>query len=109
MGLYFSSGSYVTNILRLIALPDSVKSAIQHNLISEGHARALLGLDDKTKIDDVLKDVIDGKLSVREVEQMVFSLNNKAEQLSILTEDEDVGVFIKFLRKFLNSVMVVTG
>ncbi len=84
MGLYFSSGSYVTNILRLIALPDSVKSAIQHNLISEGHARALLGLDDKTKIDDVLKDVIDGKLSVREVEQILFQpLNYEILQIQV--------------------------
>ncbi len=90
--LFGKSRSSVTNILRLIALPDSVKSAIQHNLISEGHARALLGLDDKTKIDDVLKDVIDGKLSVREVEHMVFDLNNKAEQLSILTAEEEGAV-----------------
>ena len=88
--LFGKSRSAITNILRLIALPDSVKRAIQHHLIAEGHARALLGLDNKAKIDELLTEVIDSKLSVREVEQKVIALNNSVEQLTMLSSTEEV-------------------
>ncbi len=88
--LFGKSRSAVTNILRLIGLPDSVKRAIQHNLISEGHARALLGLDDKAQMDVMLAEIIDAKLSVREVEHKVSLLNNNSEQLSILSSEEEL-------------------
>tara|TARA_Y100001970_G_C14251405_1_gene872138 strand:- start:4127 stop:5008 length:882 start_codon:yes stop_codon:yes gene_type:complete len=88
--LFGKSRSAVTNLLRLISLPDNVKSAIQHNLISEGHARALLGLDNKANIGDLLKQIIDDRLSVRDVENKVASFNNQTEQLSMLSSEEEV-------------------
>ncbi len=88
--LFGKSRSAVTNILRLISLPDTVKSAIQHNLISEGHARALLGLDNKSKMGVLLSQIIDEKLSVRDVEYKVSMLNNETEQLSMLSSEDEV-------------------
>lgn len=88
--LFGKSRSAVTNILRLISLPEDVKLAVEQNLIAEGHARALLGLDNKDRMSELLAQIIDNGWSVREVEQKVAELNGLTEQLSMLSEDEDV-------------------
>lgn len=61
----------VTNTLRLLAAPDGVQAALAGGEITEGHARALLGLG--TSADQLvgLRHVIDRGLSVRQTEEMV--------------------------------------
>lgn len=65
------SRSAVANRLRLLTLPEPVLIALEDKDITEGHARALLGLDDKTKITFFLTQIIDKSLSVRETENAV--------------------------------------
>jgi len=65
----------VANALRLLRLPDVVKSVLASGQISEGHARALLGLeDDHEAMKRVLKAVIKRYLSVRQTEELVRRL-----------------------------------
>ncbi|MBN1933963.1 MAG: ParB/RepB/Spo0J family partition protein [Anaerolineae bacterium] len=66
----------VANALRLLRLPDFVKNVLVADQISEGHARALLGLeDDQEAIKLVLKRVIGQRLSVRQTEELVRRLS----------------------------------
>ncbi len=69
----------VTNTLRLLALPDQVKSALAGNEISEGHARALLGLESAEMQVAAARDVVKRGLSVRETEEYVRRLNEAAQ------------------------------
>ncbi len=62
------SRSYVTNLLRLLKLPDDIKHMVERGDISAGHARALLGRENATEL---AKQVIDDGLSVRDIEGLV--------------------------------------
>ena len=70
--------STVTNFLRLLKLPPEVQVAIRDDFISMGHARAIINIDDKAKQLVILKEIIDKDLSVRQVEELVRSLNTKS-------------------------------
>ncbi|MCW2315087.1 ParB family chromosome partitioning protein [Rhodoblastus acidophilus] len=68
------SRSYVTNTLRLLKLPDSVRSYVVDGRISAGHARALLSLDDPTAM---VERIVNEGLSVRDVERLVAEGDEK--------------------------------
>jgi len=70
------SRSSVANTLRLLDHADEVLEAVLHEKISEGHARALLGLKNKNNIEFLLKDIIKKNLSVRGTERKVRMSNN---------------------------------
>lgn len=65
----------VTNSLRLLKLPDEIKDALLGARITEGHARALLMLDDAEAQVDVLQTIIKKRLSVRQAEELARRRN----------------------------------
>jgi len=69
------SRSAVTNTLRLMSLPQQVRELVSDDFLSQGHARALLGINDKSKICDAADTVISKRMSVRETEKLVKSIN----------------------------------
>lgn len=66
----------VTNYLRLLKLPPDIQIALRDNVISMGHARALINIDTIEKQLDVFKEVVAKELSVRKVEELVRNLQN---------------------------------
>lgn len=70
----------VANALRLLKLPEEVQDMIKNNLISSGHARALLGFENEELVIQNAKRIVKEDLSVREVENMVKKLK-KAPKL----------------------------
>lgn len=73
------SRAAIANALRLLELPDEVISLVGHKSLSAGHARALLGLNDKTLIPDTAKTIVDHELSVRAAEELIKKLNSEPE------------------------------
>ena len=71
------SQSAVANKLRLLSLPDAIQNALLKEQISERHARALINVPDTKKQKDLLKKIIDNKLSVRAVEEEIKKLYPK--------------------------------
>jgi ParB family chromosome partitioning protein len=67
----------VTNTLRLLKLPDSVKNALIERRISEGHARALLALSTGEAQSAALRSVLAQDLNVRQTEQLVRKLSGE--------------------------------
>ena len=61
----------VANAIRLLRLPDEVQEMVKNNLISPGHARALLGFESQELIIQTAKRIVKEDLSVREVETLV--------------------------------------
>ena len=74
------SRSAVTNTLRLMALPERVRGLVSDEFLSAGHARALLGLADKSRIEETADEIITKKLSVRETEKLVRQMNAAQEK-----------------------------
>ncbi len=64
----------VTNALRLLRLPDAVKALVSEGELTEGHARALLGLDDDELIERAAEQVTQRGLNVRQTEELVRRL-----------------------------------
>jgi len=67
----------VTNILRLLKLPAEVQAMLHEGRLSEGHARALLGLEDAARIRKLAETAATDGWSVREVEQKVRHLSGR--------------------------------
>ena len=72
--------STITNMLRLLHLPQFVKSDIIEGVLSEGHGRALLKLvDDPLKIREIRDIIINKNLSVRQTEQLVRNVSASSQ------------------------------
>jgi ParB family chromosome partitioning protein len=65
------SRAAVTNTLRLVQLPEGIQGLLGEGRISEGHARALLGLESEEQMTALARKVADEKLSVRKTEELV--------------------------------------
>lgn len=70
----------VTNTLRLLNLPPIAQKALLDAKISEGHARALLGLPNTRSIEAALDSILSLNLNVRQTEALVSKLQGKAER-----------------------------
>tara|TARA_B100000575_G_scaffold206996_1_gene168367 strand:+ start:215 stop:1048 length:834 start_codon:yes stop_codon:yes gene_type:complete len=67
------SSSHVSNILRLLELDDEIKNLVVNGKLSMGHARALIGVPNAL---EKAKEIIDKKLSVRQVENITSKFKN---------------------------------
>ncbi|MGW8159850.1 MAG: ParB/RepB/Spo0J family partition protein [Desulfoprunum sp.] len=99
--------STITNMLRLLHLPQFVKSDIIEGVLSEGHGRALLKLvDDPLKIREIRDIIINKNLSVRQTEQLVrhvsVSSASKNKQKN-LKENEIPGTYCTTLTNQLTN------
>ncbi|OGG19945.1 hypothetical protein A3E72_04975, partial [Candidatus Gottesmanbacteria bacterium RIFCSPHIGHO2_12_FULL_43_26] len=65
------SPAYVSNTLRLLALPDAIKDGLISQDVTEGHARAIAGLTDTRLMVDAYKQILTDGSSVRRTEDMV--------------------------------------
>jgi ParB family chromosome partitioning protein len=68
----------ISNTMRLLNLPASVQSRVASGVISAGHARALLGLENEAEIDRLAKRIVAEGLSVRAVEEIIAATSPKA-------------------------------
>lgn len=64
------SKSSISNTLRLLELPDEIQNAVQFGQLTEGHARALLMVNEAIERDKLFRLALDRKLSVRDVESL---------------------------------------
>ena len=74
------SRTAVTNSMRLLKLSEEVQGLLIENLISSGHARALLAVEDKDLQYDLAQRIMDEKLSVREIEKIIKDLNKPKKE-----------------------------
>lgn len=73
------SRAAVTNSIRLLKLSDEVQQMVIDDMISTGHARALLAVEDHEEQYTLAQQIFDEKLSVRDVEKLVKNLHKPAK------------------------------
>jgi len=71
------SSSFVSNTMRLLILPDAVKDGLISGLITEGHARALLGIPDVKEMIEVYKILLKESANVRRAEDLARRVKEK--------------------------------
>ena len=73
------SRTAVTNSMRLLKLSDKVQQMIIDEMISTGHARAILSIEDPEEQYNIAQKIFDEKLSVREVEKLMKNMGKPAK------------------------------
>lgn len=79
----------VTNSMRLLKLDERVQKMIIDDMISAGHARALLAITDSEKQYTIAMKVFDDKLSVRETEKLIKNLDKQVKPKVNTTPEND--------------------
>lgn len=97
------SRSAVTNSIRLLKLSDEVQQMIVDDMISTGHARALLAIEDAEEQYTVAQRIFDEKLSVRDVEKLVKNLHKPAKPKK--PSDETMKIIYQDLEEKLKRVL----
>lgn len=100
----------VANKIRLLSLPEDLRKGLLENKISEGHARALLGLKSEDTMMATYKVILRDHLSVRAVEELVRRLNkgqmkNKKKTNRVL-DDETIQLENNLKSKFGKEVVL---
>ncbi|NLY44299.1 MAG: ParB/RepB/Spo0J family partition protein [Clostridiaceae bacterium] len=89
------SRSAIANALRLLNLPDSIKQMLIEEKITNGHARALLSIEENDLQEEIANKIIDEGLSVRQTEKLVKNLlSGKKKSVSQKKEDELSHVYV---------------
>lgn len=106
------SRTHITNTLRLLQLSEKTQKALLEKKITAGHAKVLVGLDEKEQ-QLIVNSIIGQKLSVREVEAMIKGMKQTSEPLtpkqnrvtydfdSVKSKFDDLGIKIKTSNKTL--------
>ena len=74
------SRTAITNCMRLLNLDERVQDYIVNEVISEGHGRAILGINDNQIQFQIAQTVIDNTLNVRETEKLVKNFGNERQE-----------------------------
>ncbi|MGH2575890.1 MAG: ParB/RepB/Spo0J family partition protein, partial [Ignavibacteria bacterium] len=83
------SRSVVTNYLRLLKLPGEIQQSIRKGEINEGHARAILAIDDELQQINLWKRILGESLSVRKAEEIIKKLKKPKEKKIFAVTDQD--------------------
>ena len=97
------SRTAVTNSMRLLKLCDDVQRMVIDEMLSTGHARALLSIEDPKQQYTIAQKIFDEKLSRRDVEKLVKNLN-KPEKSKKITE-KNMEVFYQDIEEKLKQVL----
>ena len=79
----FKSRSVITNALRLLKLDEAVQLMLMEGKITNGHAKAILRLEDKEEQRAVAQKVVEEQLSVRDTEKYIKSLLDKKNEPAV--------------------------
>lgn len=99
----------VANTLRLLTLPEVVVKYVEEGKLSAGHARTLLGIDDRTKMIELANYAIAKKISVRDLEIMVKKLNKPAKQNEKSAQSLELKEFANNLKRIFSTKVSVIG
>lgn len=93
----------VANILRLLNLPEEIQKLVKDGTLSQGHARALLAVEDKVKAQEIAKLIIAQDMSVRQTEAYIANLSKVKTVKKPTKEEIEISRHIKALEESLSS------
>ena len=102
--------STVTNLLRLLRLPEEIQKQVADAKLSMGHARALLSLEDAAIQKKMARIIMDKGLSVRQVEALVKKAHqgqNIIKAAAPKSKSRDIEILEEELRKILGTKILI--
>ncbi len=98
------SRPYVTNTLRLLQLPDEIIELVKTGQLDAGHARALIPIDDLQYQSLLAKQIVENKLSVREVEERVRLYFTRKANKGGPRDKKDMSIELKNMVSEMKSI-----
>lgn len=106
------SESYVSNTMRLLALPDAIKDGLISSAISEGHARAIAGLGDVKLMVEAYKTILAENASVRRAEDLArrMKANDKRPIITRVQriQSDELDAMAKDLAQSVNGLVKIS-
>lgn len=104
------SRSAIANSVRILSLPQNIIDMVRNGLISEGHARTLLSIEDDAEKQRLAEEIINEKLSVRDTEKIA----GEKKTAKKIAEKKEISPEIKEMEKrlsdnFGSKVKIITG
>ena len=99
------SRTAVTNSMRLLKLCEEVQQMIIDDMISTGHARALISIEDAEQQYTIAQKIFDEKLSVRDVEKLVKNLNTPPKQKKTIQTDKALQIIYQDVEEKLKQAL----
>lgn len=93
----------VANILRLLNLPAEIQNLVKEGILSQGHARALLAVEDNVKAQEIAKLIIAQDMSVRQTEAYIANLSKVKAVKKPTKEEIEISRHIKALEESLST------
>ncbi len=95
------SRPFVGNMVRLLSLPEEIQKMLMENRLTTGHARAILGLQDKKRQMEAAKKIINKQMNVRQAETMVRNMAETKEGVKKRSRTEEY----RTLEKDINAIL----
>lgn len=99
------SRTAVTNSMRLLKLCDEVQQMIIDDMITTGHARALISIEDKEQQYAIAQKIFDEKLSVRDVEKLVKDMNKPVKEKKEIKKDKSLEIIYRDIEEKLKQAL----
>ncbi len=102
------SRSHITNVIRILSLNEEILKSLKDNKLSLGHAKILVGIKDLKKQQEIYKNIILNKLSVRQTEEIL-----KEEEKSVIKKGKKISSNFKQIEELmidkLSTKVNITG
>ena len=106
------SESYVSNTMRLMALPDAIKDGLISGAITEGHARAIAGLGEVRLMVDAYKTILAESASVRRAEDLARRLKAQYDKKPTMKVErihsDELDIMAKDMAQAVNGLVKIT-
>lgn len=102
--------SVIANTMRLLNLPENVQNMIIEGKISAGHGRMLASINDENKVQELVNQILNDGLTVRDVETKVSQEKGKVTRF-VVTKKQDVEItnLIDDLQRVYGTKIAITG
>lgn len=101
--------SSIANSLRLLKLPENIRELISQGLISVGHAKVLLGVQNQNQLESICRHIVNKSLSVRETERLVENLRTRPIHKRVKRDPQLVSIEDDLKRRLGTAVKVWQG
>ncbi|MGF6376382.1 ParB family chromosome partitioning protein [Clostridiales Family XIII bacterium PM5-7] len=101
------SRPYITNALRLLKLPEEIQTFVGEGIMSTGHARALISVEDKKVQAELCKKIIEEGLSVRKIEELVANIGKPKKRPVKKVKNADTVLVERELKEIYGTKVTV--
>jgi len=102
--------SVIANTMRLLNLPENIQNMIIDGTLSSGHGRMLASITDETKIQELVNQILNEGLSVRDVESKVAQIKGTTKkEVKQKVQDIEISNLVDELQRIFGTKVAISG